>query len=174
MRMKFLRILPETWVNTSWLFSSLTLNMALGSVSVTTAITSIASSFDKPHPTSAGPLFRYRPVIPSVLLGQNPRSGSGHRHRVLKMSAHASVGGHRRPSVGQYFHIRLAGIHHRFDGNHHSRPQLHAAAPHAKVGHLRIFVHVDPDSVAHKIPHHREASGLNHSLNRSAHIVQIT
>jgi len=32
------------------LFSSLTLNMALGSVSVTTAITSIASSFDKPHP----------------------------------------------------------------------------------------------------------------------------
>jgi hypothetical protein len=26
----------------------------LGSVSVTTAITSIASSFDKPHPTSGG------------------------------------------------------------------------------------------------------------------------
>jgi hypothetical protein len=30
--------------------------MALGSVSVTTAITSIASSFDKPHPVSAGSL----------------------------------------------------------------------------------------------------------------------
>jgi hypothetical protein len=30
----------------------LTLNMALGRVSVTTAITSIASSFDKPHPAS--------------------------------------------------------------------------------------------------------------------------
>jgi len=30
--------------------------MAFGRVSVTTAITSIASSFDKPHPASAGAL----------------------------------------------------------------------------------------------------------------------
>src|ERR1035438_7927751 len=117
MRMKFLRILPETWVNTSWLFSSLTLNMALGSVSVTTAITSIASSFDKPYPASAGPLLRYRPVIPSVLLGQNSRSGCGHRHRVLKMSAHASVRSHRRPAVAQNLYLSLAGIHHRLEGH---------------------------------------------------------
>ena len=50
MRMKFLRIRPETWVSTSWLFSSFTLNMALGNVSTTVAITSIASSFDKLYP----------------------------------------------------------------------------------------------------------------------------
>src|SRR5579863_102949 len=46
-RMKFLRILPETCANTSWLVSSFTLNMALGNVSTTVAMTSIASSFDK-------------------------------------------------------------------------------------------------------------------------------
>src|SRR5215469_17378192 len=44
MRMKFLRILPETCARTWCLFSSSTLNMALGSGSITTAITSIASS----------------------------------------------------------------------------------------------------------------------------------
>ena len=48
--MKFLRILPETWAKTSWLFSSLTLNMALGNVSRTVAMTSIASSFDNQCP----------------------------------------------------------------------------------------------------------------------------
>jgi hypothetical protein len=35
------------------LFSSSTLNIAFGSVSTTTAMTSIASSFDKPYPASA-------------------------------------------------------------------------------------------------------------------------
>ena len=42
--MKFLRILPETCASTWCLFSSSTLNIALGSGSTTTAITSIASS----------------------------------------------------------------------------------------------------------------------------------
>src|SRR6202162_5823007 len=44
MRMKFLRIFPETCASTWCLFSSSTLNMALGSGSTTVAITSIASS----------------------------------------------------------------------------------------------------------------------------------
>src|ERR1019366_7099787 len=44
MRIKFLRILPETCASTWCLFSNSTLNMALGSGSTTTAITSIASS----------------------------------------------------------------------------------------------------------------------------------
>src|SRR5690349_4437002 len=42
--MKFLRILPETCASTWCLFSSSTLNMALGNGSTTVAITSIASS----------------------------------------------------------------------------------------------------------------------------------
>src|ERR1700675_1295680 len=44
MRIKFLRILPETCASTWCLFSSSTLNIALGRGSITTAITSIASS----------------------------------------------------------------------------------------------------------------------------------
>src|SRR5580704_658469 len=44
MRMKFLRIFPETCASTWCLFSSSTRNMALGRGSRTTAITSIASS----------------------------------------------------------------------------------------------------------------------------------
>ncbi len=51
--MKFFRIRPETCANTWCLFSSSTLNIAFGSVSTTTAMTSIASSFDKPYPASA-------------------------------------------------------------------------------------------------------------------------
>src|ERR1700733_6843460 len=50
MRMKFLRIRPETCARAWCLFSSSTLNIAFGSVSTTTAITSIASSFDKRSP----------------------------------------------------------------------------------------------------------------------------
>src|SRR3954451_12062783 len=44
MRMKFLRILPETCASTWCLFSSSTRNMALGSGSTTVTMTSIASS----------------------------------------------------------------------------------------------------------------------------------
>ena len=44
MRKNFIRILPDTCASTWCLFSSSTLNMALGSGSTTTAITSIASS----------------------------------------------------------------------------------------------------------------------------------
>ena len=49
-RMKFFRIRPETCASTWCLFSSSTLNIAFGNVSTTVAITSIASSFDKPYP----------------------------------------------------------------------------------------------------------------------------
>src|SRR5208337_527091 len=44
MRMKFFLILPDTCASTWCLFSSSTLNMALGNGSITVAITSIASS----------------------------------------------------------------------------------------------------------------------------------
>jgi hypothetical protein len=47
--MKFFRILPEMCANTTCLFSNSTLNIALGSGSSTTAVTSIASSLDIRH-----------------------------------------------------------------------------------------------------------------------------
>src|SRR4029077_16928846 len=49
MRMKFLRILPETCASTWCLFSSSTRNIALGSGSITVAITSMASSLEFPE-----------------------------------------------------------------------------------------------------------------------------
>src|SRR5262247_3498055 len=47
MRIKFLRILPETCARTWCLFSSSTRNIAFGSGSITVAMTSIASSLGK-------------------------------------------------------------------------------------------------------------------------------
>src|SRR5260370_8057526 len=49
MRIKFLRILPETCARTWCLFSSSTRNMAFGSGSITVAITSMASSLELPE-----------------------------------------------------------------------------------------------------------------------------
>src|SRR6266851_4754795 len=49
MRIKFLRILPETCARTWCLFSSSTRNMAFGSGSITVAMTSMASSFGFPE-----------------------------------------------------------------------------------------------------------------------------
>src|SRR5580692_839011 len=43
-RMRFLRILPEVWVRTSWPFSSFTRNIALGKSSVTVPSNSSNSS----------------------------------------------------------------------------------------------------------------------------------
>ena len=42
----------------------------------------------------------------------------------------------------QHPDIRLAGIHHRLDRDHHAGAQLHAVARLAKIRHLRILVHV--------------------------------
>src|SRR5450631_51543 len=126
--------------------------MALGSVSTTTAITSIASSFDKRHPASGA----NAPLCfgLSALLSQDSCPGGRHRHRVLKMSAHASVFGHCRPAVVQYQHVRLTGIHHWLDRDDHACLQLHTLTRATKVWHLRILVHVNPDAVAHKISYH--------------------
>src|SRR6266478_3128427 len=48
-RIKFLRILPETCASTRCLFSSSTRNMAFGNGSITVAITSMASSLELPE-----------------------------------------------------------------------------------------------------------------------------
>ena len=52
--MKYLRILPEMWASTTCSFSSSTLNMALGRVSTTVPVTSIASAFPALGPSEAG------------------------------------------------------------------------------------------------------------------------
>src|ERR1700732_3296003 len=110
--------------------------MALGSVSTTTAITSIASSFDKPY-------FRFRwasllvqpvePLWPSdrsarlklsfspqPLLGQDHSTGGRHGYRMFKMGAHAAVFGDCGPPVFENFNARLAGVDHGFDSQDHA------------------------------------------------------
>src|ERR1700691_2568861 len=110
--MKFFRILPETCARTWCLFSSSTLNIAFGNVSTTVAITSIASSFDKPYPDSAR---NSRPTGFRCLLRQNYRALGRHRDGVLEMSAQASILGYCCPAVAQYLHTPLAHIHHGLD-----------------------------------------------------------
>src|SRR5690349_359353 len=66
MRMKFLRILPETCASTWCLFSSSTRNMALGSGSITVAITSIASSL-LIHTRHKYPVPTFQYPVPNLL-----------------------------------------------------------------------------------------------------------
>src|SRR5215469_180756 len=135
MRMKFLRILPETCARTWCLFSSSTLNMALGSGSITTAITSIASSLLiqllKPvSPAAAGspdPLWRprfaslcWRLTWEDHLFRQNHRPILGHCHAVFEVGTITAVLGHRRPLIIQDACLAPADIHHWLDRQHHA------------------------------------------------------
>src|SRR5580704_5638832 len=169
MRMKFFRMRPDTCARTWCLFSSSTLNIALGNVSTTVAITSIASSFDKLYPDSARDA---HPTGHHSLLRQNCSALGRHRDGVLEMSAQTSILGYRRPAVAQYLHTRLAHIHHGLDGQHHSCAQLGSHPPLPVVGNLRIFVHPSPDSMAHKLPHYTETVRFHHFLHRGANIAQ--
>src|SRR5271167_1890916 len=112
---------PETCARTLCLFSSSTLNIAFGNVSTTVAITSIASSFDKPYPDP--------PTGFRCLLRQNYGAISRYRDGVLEMSAQASILGDRCPAVAQYLHTRLAHVHHRLDRQNHPRAQLGSRSP---------------------------------------------
>src|SRR5579863_6536096 len=101
MRMKFLRILPETWARTSWFVSSFTLNIALGNVSTTVAITSIASSFDKLSPAVPSHVLLSRLALTqskfSIRCRLPPpcaRSEHSYFHRRLLPSSHLSEPGH--------------------------------------------------------------------------------
>src|SRR6201993_5190873 len=87
-RIKFFRMRPETCARTWCLFSSSTLNIALGNVSTTVAITSIASSFDKPYPDSAS-----RPdwLYLKQLLRQDHCAFGGDCHRMFEVRAQTSV-----------------------------------------------------------------------------------
>ena len=56
-----------------------------------------------------------------TLRRQNRCSGVSYRHRMLKMSAHAAIIRYSRPAIFQNPNLRLAGIHHRLNRNHHAR-----------------------------------------------------
>src|ERR1044072_1957954 len=151
MRMKFMRILPETWAIIVWLlpFSSFTRNIALGRDSSTVASTRKASSL------GIGSLSRR--VVTSLLDGdartllslssvrQDFRAGRGHRDGVLKVSCRCVVLGDDRPTVIQNHHIRLAEDDHGLNCQCHTGLQIKITAflelVRNEVGDLGILVH---------------------------------
>src|SRR5580700_325471 len=175
MRMKFFRILPETCASTWCLFSSSTLNMALGSGSRTVAITSIASSLliDSLRmllAVSSWPLAKSQEPKRIALLRQNHRTFFCHRHAMFKMCAAASVGGYRCPLVIQYASAGLSKIYHRFNCENHAFPQPGALPTGSEVGDLRLFVELGSDAVSDKLTHNTETVSLYKFLHRRAYI----
>src|SRR4029077_20213089 len=99
--MKFFLILPETCASTWCLFSSSTLNMALGSGSTTVAITSIASSL---LIDSLGKRLK------AALLRQNHRAIFCDCDAMFEVGAVAAIGSHRGPFIFQYTGRRTSRI----------------------------------------------------------------
>src|SRR6266852_2684787 len=192
MRIKFLRILPETCARTWCLFSSSTRNMAFGSGSITVAMTSMASSLEFPEspfffssrmglaivsrvstdrsedrplqllPRRPGHLFRAR---------QNPGPVGGDRHGVLEMRRGAAVRCFRHPLV-PHANFRAARIHHRLDGDNHALLQPRAASFVAIIRQVGLVVHFRSDPVPDELPHHRDNVLLDPALHRVADIAE--
>src|ERR1700685_1979017 len=178
MRMKFLRILPETCASTWCLFSSSTLNMALGSGSRTVAITSVASSLLML--SLAAVIYQLSAIsslskaesrwLIAASLRQNHRSFFCHRYAMFKMRAAAAVGGDRRPLVVQHAGPGLAEIYHRFNCENHAFTQPGAMSAGSEVRHLRLFVKLGSNTVPDELAHHAEAIGFDKFLHRRANV----
>src|ERR1700734_1030604 len=166
MRIKFLRIFPDTCASTWCLFSNSTLNMAFGRGSRTTAITSIASSLLM-HPLnqllafSSWLLAKSQEPKANSLFRQNHWPIFRHRHAMLKVCAETAIGGDRGPLIAQNARLRLAKIHHRFDGDYHAFAQLRAVTPRSVIRHLRLFVQVRSNSMPNELANHAEARGFH-------------
>src|SRR4030095_178720 len=108
-----MRILPEIWANTLWPLSNSTRNIALGNVSSTVPVTSMASSLGIENSAcSASPR--------NLQLTQNIRAALGDRHRVLEVGGQATIFRHRGPTVFLNFNFITAGGDHRLRRPHTS------------------------------------------------------
>src|SRR6267142_3107919 len=191
-RMKFLRILPETCARTWCLFSSSTRNIALGSGSTTVAMTSMASSLEFPEspfffssriglaiisrvyqsrakarrlhllPRRSGHLFRTR---------QNPGPVRGDRHGVLEVRRGAAIRRFRHPLVA-HPNFRPARVHHRLDRNDHALLQPRAVTFVAVVRQVGLVVHLRADAVPDELPYHRKSVLLDPTLHRVPHVAE--
>src|ERR1051326_5296200 len=159
MRMKFLRIFPETCASTWCLFSNSTLNMALGNGSRTVAITSIASS-----------LLMHLSKNYDASLRQNHWAVLCDSYTVLEVSAVASIHGHRGPLIVENPRFWAAGIYHRLNRQNHSFFQRRSETLGPEIWNLRLFVKARPDSVPYKLANHAEAVRLNVLLNCCAYV----
>src|SRR5262252_5932990 len=182
MRMKFLRILPETCARTWCLFSSSTRNIAFGSGSITVAITSMASSFGLPE----SPFFlssscfaissRIKNLLPRgaghfLGPGQNQRTVGGDRHGMLEMRRRAAVGGFGDPFVTHSYFV-AAGIHHRFDGDDHSLLKTRTAPGFPIIRQVRFVVHLGANAMPNEFAHYRKPVFLDQALYRMANVAE--
>src|SRR5579863_3145041 len=176
MRMKFLRIFPETCARTWCLFSNSTRNMAFGSGSRTTAITSIASSLLIDSLKGFWLLalgFQLKAksqTLIAFLLRQNHWSVSGHCHTVLEVSAEAAVDRNGGPLVTKHSRVRLSVVHHGLDRKHHALAQFCAVPFGTEVRNLRLFVQPRADSVSYELAHHAESCRFDVLLNSRPNI----
>src|SRR5678816_1837295 len=100
MRMKFLRIFPDTCARTLCLLCSSTRNIAFGSGSTTVASTWIASSLD-----IGGPIPSRR-----AQRAEHARSRIGERHAALEVRGEAAVACAGGPAVGVEHDLGASGV----------------------------------------------------------------
>src|SRR6476660_6284777 len=130
MRMKFLRIFPDTCASTWCLLSSSTRNMALGSGSTTVAITSIASSLLIDSLKSASSfwllassetlgfgfeLAARRQELEAALLRQKHRAIFRDRDTMFEVGTVAAIGSYGCPFVVEHPGCRTSRVHHGLD-----------------------------------------------------------
>src|SRR5215472_4473239 len=87
------------------------------------------------------------------------------------MRRRTAVGGFRHPFAA-HLHFRTAGIYHRFDGDDHAFLQTRAAPRLPVVRKIGLIVHLRSDTVAYKLPHHRETVLLDPTLHRVTDVAQ--
>src|SRR5258706_5614307 len=194
MRMKFLRILPETCARTWCLFSSWTRNIAFGSGSITVAIPTMASSCEFPESffflSSSGLAISSRklPLLQNLrtnpppkklpgraghILGprENQRAVRGDRDGVLEMRRRTAIGGFRYPLI-PHANFVAPGIDHRFDRDDHAFLQPRAASRFAVVREVRLVMHLGADAVPHELPYDRKPVLLDQTLHRVANVAE--
>src|SRR5713226_5878868 len=190
-RMKFLRILPETCARTWCLFSSSTRNIAFGSGSMTVAMTSMASSLGFPESpfffssncfaisscvhgsrAKAWPL-RFLPRWPGHPLRprQDPRPIGRDRDGVLEMRRGAAIRRLRHPLIA-HANFRAASVHHGLNGDDHSFLQPSAASRLAIVRQVRLVVHPGANAMTDELPHHGKTVLLDPALHCVANITE--
>src|SRR5579872_1040995 len=202
MRMKFIRILPETRARTRWPLASSTRKKALGNGSTTVPSTSMASSLVDPIFSTRSAFFfflseRLKPPrlcgatlvsphgLPTKALERLAQrlffiqcehvvAVRGHRNGVFEVRRKSAVGGHHRPAVGFGSDFPGTGIDHRLDRDDHARLEYRTRARATIVGHRRVFVQARADTVTDQGAHDRESLGLDVLLHRRAHIGDVS
>src|ERR1700730_16514946 len=122
---------------------------------------------------SEAPIVRGLMLRPVRAQRQHVEPGVGDQHGVFPLRRQRVVLGDDGPAVGQQAHVTLARVHHRLDGEGHTRLQLEPGAGLAVVQHLRVFVIHTPDAMAAVLAHHRVVVLLDEALDGMTDIAQV-